>query len=116
MVKHFFPPDVAGLYAAIALVGRLLYFGAWSIVSAMFPVSAGTSEERQAPALLALPLLMVTGMSAVFVLLLAAFPQLVFRSLVRRAFRDSGSRIELAVEHECRGDRDICHQRGANHL
>ena len=81
MVKHFFPPDVAGLYAAIALVGRLLYFGAWSIVSAMFPVSAGTSEERQAPALLALPLLMVTGMSAVFVLLLAAFPQLVFRAL-----------------------------------
>jgi O-antigen/teichoic acid export membrane protein len=81
MVKHFFPPDLAGLYAAIALVGRLLYFGAWSIVSAMFPVSAGTSEERQGPALLALPLLMVTGMSAVFVLFLAAFPQLVFRSL-----------------------------------
>jgi O-antigen/teichoic acid export membrane protein len=81
MVKHFFPPDLAGLYAAIALVGRLLYFGAWSIVSAMFPVSAGTSEERQGPALLALPLLMVTGMSAAFVLFLAAFPQLVFRSL-----------------------------------
>jgi O-antigen/teichoic acid export membrane protein len=81
MVKHFFPPDLAGLYAAIALVGRLLYFGAWSIVSVMFPVSAGTSEERQAPALLALPLLMVTGMSVAFVMFLAAFPQLVFRSL-----------------------------------
>ena len=81
MVKHYFPPDLAGVYAAIALVGRLLYFGAWSIVSAMFPVSAGTSEERQGPALLALPLLMVTGMSIVFVLLLAAFPQLVFRAL-----------------------------------
>ena len=38
------------LYAAIALVGRLLYFGAWSVVSAMFPVSAETSEERQTPA------------------------------------------------------------------
>jgi O-antigen/teichoic acid export membrane protein len=81
MVKHYFPPDLAGLYAAIALVGRLLYFGAWSIVSAMFPVSAGSNEERQAPALLAVPLLMVTGMSAAFVLFLAAFPQLVFRSL-----------------------------------
>ena len=81
MVKHFFPPDLAGLYAAVALVGRLLYFGAWSIVSAMFPVSAGTSEERQTPAMLALPLLMVTGMSAAFVMLLAAFPHLVFRAL-----------------------------------
>jgi O-antigen/teichoic acid export membrane protein len=91
MVKHFFPPDLAGLYAAIALVGRLLYFGAWSIVSAMFPVSAETSEERQAPALLALPLLMVTAMSAAFVLLLAVFPHLVFRSLF-------GAHFSSAVE------------------
>ncbi len=90
MVKHYFPPDLAGLYAAIALVGRLLYFGAWSIVSAMFPVAAGTSEERQAPVLLALPLLMVTGMSAAFVLLLAAFPQLVFRSLFGAHFVTAG--------------------------
>jgi O-antigen/teichoic acid export membrane protein len=89
MVKHFFPPDMAGLYAAIALVGRLLYFGAWSIVSVMFPVSAGTSEERQTPALLALPLLMVTGMSAAFVLFLAAFPQLVFRTLFGAHFSTS---------------------------
>lgn len=89
MVKHFFPPDLAGLYAAIALVGRLLYFGAWSIVSVMFPVSAGTSEERQTPALLALPLLMVTGMSAAFVLFLGAFPQLVFRSLFGAHFSAS---------------------------
>ena len=86
MVKHFFPPDLAGLYAAIALVGRLLYFGAWSVVSAMFPVSAGTNEERQTPALLALPLLMVTAMSQLFVLLLAAFPQLVFRRCSGRTF------------------------------
>ena len=35
--------------------------------------------------LLALPLLMVTAMSVVFVLLLAAFPRLVFQSLVRSA-------------------------------
>lgn len=81
MVKHFFPPDLAGLYAAIALVGRLLYFGAWSIVSAMFPVSAESSGERQGPALLAIPLLLVAAMSAIFVLLLAAFPETVFRSL-----------------------------------
>lgn len=81
MVKHFFPPDQAGLYAAIALVGRLLYFGAWSIVSAMFPVSAEAKEERQGRGLLAIPLIMVTLMSVIFVLALAAFPHLVFRSL-----------------------------------
>ena len=93
MVKHFFPPDLAGLYAAIALVGRLLYFGAWSIVSAMFPVSA-ESKRRTARlrSLLALPLLMVTAMSVVFVLLLAAFPHLVFRSLFGAHFSHRQSR------------------------
>ncbi len=81
MVKHFFRPDVAGLYAAIALVGRLLYFGAWSVVSAMFPVSAENKENNSSGSLLAIPLLLVTGMSTVFVLVLATFPTLVFQSL-----------------------------------
>lgn len=97
MVKHFFPPDIAGLYAAIALVGRLLYFGAWSIVSAMFPVSAEAGEGREGPALLALPLLMVTAMSAVFVLLLAAFPQLVFRSLFGAHFTTAVQGLNLLL-------------------
>ena len=56
MVKHYFRPDIAGLYAAIALVGRLLYFAAWSVVSAMFPVSAEGTAEKSGRALLALPL------------------------------------------------------------
>src|SRR5260370_42591113 len=40
LVKHFFTREIAGLYAAVALVGRLLYFASWSAVSATFPVSA----------------------------------------------------------------------------
>jgi O-antigen/teichoic acid export membrane protein len=81
MVKHFFPPAEAGLYAAIALVGRLLYFASWSVVSAMFPVSAESTEQKPSASLLAIPLLLVTAMSAVFVLLLATFPKLVFQAL-----------------------------------
>ena len=90
MVKHFFRPDIAGLYAAIALVGRLLYFGAWSVVSAMFPVSAENGKEEASGSLLAIPLLLVTGMSVVFVLVLAAFPTLVFQFLF-------GSHFPMAV-------------------
>jgi O-antigen/teichoic acid export membrane protein len=97
MVKHFFRPDVAGLYAAIALVGRLLYFGAWSIVSAMFPVSAESREEGSERGLLALPLLMVTGMSVVFVLLLAAFPEVVFRSLFGAHFSTAVGGLNLLL-------------------
>ncbi len=87
MVKHFFRPEDAGLYAAIALVGRLLYFASWSVVSAMFPVSAENKTENASGSLLAIPLLLVTGMSVVFVLLLAAFPGLVFQSLFGAHFQ-----------------------------
>lgn len=79
MVKHFFPSDLAGLYAAIALVGRLLYFASWSIVSAMFPVSA--ESQGRSDSLLALPLIMVVAISVIFVLILAAFPSVVFQAL-----------------------------------
>jgi O-antigen/teichoic acid export membrane protein len=97
MVKHFFRPEVAGLYAAIALVGRLLYFGAWSIVSAMFPVSAESKEEGGGRPLLALPLLMVTALSVVFVLLLAAFPEVVFRSLFGTHFPTAVTGLNLLL-------------------
>ena len=83
MVKHFFRPADAGLYAAIALVGRLLYFGAWSIVSAMFPVSAEREGQEPSRSMLAIPLLLVTGMSVAFVLILATFPALHLSGAVR---------------------------------
>ncbi len=90
MVKHFFQPSEAGLYAAIALVGRLLYFACWSVVSAMFPVSAEKKEEQASSSLLPIPLFLVTAMSVVFVLLLAAFPRLVFQSLFGAHFHVVG--------------------------
>jgi O-antigen/teichoic acid export membrane protein len=97
MVKHFFPPSEAGLYAAIALVGRLLYFGAWSIVSAMFPVSAESKTDKPTTSLLAFPLLMVTAMSVVFVLILASFPTLVFQSLFGSHFRSAVGGLNLLL-------------------
>ena len=37
LAKHFFEPKEAGLYAAIALIGRVVYFGTWTIVTLLFP-------------------------------------------------------------------------------
>jgi O-antigen/teichoic acid export membrane protein len=60
LVKHFFPAEQAGLYAAVALVGRLVNMCAWAVVSTMFPVSAGTrSEEHESRTLLITSLFLV---------------------------------------------------------
>ena len=56
LVKHFFPPVEAGMYAAVALVGRLVNMCAWSVVNTMFPVSAGAGgDEHEATRYCSLP-------------------------------------------------------------
>lgn len=86
LVKHFFAPREAGLYAAIALAGRVLYFAAWSVVSAMFPVTAGTHKRDNKLSILAIPLATVLMISALFVTITAIFPHLIMRTLYGEAF------------------------------
>lgn len=40
IVKHFFSPGEAGLYAALALIGRIVFFATWSVVMVLFPIVA----------------------------------------------------------------------------
>ena len=68
LVKHFFPSDQAGIYAAVALVGRVLYFAAWSVVSAMFPVTASVKKEHESPKVVWVPMALVAGISVSFIL------------------------------------------------
>ncbi len=37
LVKHYFENEAAGLYAAIALIGRVVFFATWTIVTLLFP-------------------------------------------------------------------------------
>lgn len=45
LVKHFFPPFEAGLYAALALIGRIVYFGTWTVVTLLFPIVIKLEKE-----------------------------------------------------------------------
>lgn len=96
LVKHFFDSERAGLYAAIALVGRLLYFASWQVVSAMFPVSAaaGANEQRQRH-MLRVPLLIVAAMCLGFILVLAIFPGFVMHLVFGEGFHAADSLLSL---------------------
>ena len=87
LVKHFFAAEAAGLYAAAALVGRVVYMSSWSVVSAMFPISAGirTGKERDRDVLLT-PLLIVILITGGFTLGLWLFPNLVWRAVFGAGF------------------------------
>ncbi|HEX6502599.1 MAG TPA: hypothetical protein VF011_05080 [Terriglobales bacterium] len=75
LVKHFFPAGLAGLYAAIALVGRVVYMLSWSVVSSMFPVSAGNTQERSGRAVLSTALLLVLLVSSLFTMAVWLAPE-----------------------------------------
>jgi O-antigen/teichoic acid export membrane protein len=82
LVKHFFPSDPAGVYAAISQIGRLLYFASWfGVVNAMFPVAAAAStdqnEDNRKAYGIGLPLLLVLGLSVIFIVVAALFPHLI---------------------------------------
>ena len=78
LVKHFFAADPAGIYAAISQIGRLLYFASWfGVVNAMFPVAAAAAPEQKKAHGIGLPLLLVLGLSLVFIAVAALFPHLI---------------------------------------
>jgi O-antigen/teichoic acid export membrane protein len=75
LVKHFFPPTEAGLYAAVALVGRVIFAFCSAVVNSMFPIVAGTREtERKGHGVLATSLLLVAAIGSVLALGLRVAP------------------------------------------
>ncbi|HEY3930368.1 MAG TPA: hypothetical protein VGL89_18490 [Candidatus Koribacter sp.] len=92
MVNHFFKADVAGLYAAFALIGRVLYIASWQVVSAMFPIAAAANpDEKESWTVLAVPLAMVTGISLCFIALVGFFPDSVLHVLFGAKFQIAGA-------------------------
>ncbi len=45
IVKHYYSPEEAGQYAALALIGRIIYFGTWTVVTIMFPTVIKLKKE-----------------------------------------------------------------------
>jgi len=88
LVKHFFPPVEAGLYAAVALVGRLVNMCAWSVVNTMFPVSAGAdADEREGTRVLFSSLLLVLGILTLLILGLWMVPGFLWKTLFGSQFQ-----------------------------
>lgn len=47
IAKRYLDPDQAGVYAAIALVGRAVFFLSWSVATTLFPAATQQAERGQ---------------------------------------------------------------------
>ncbi len=91
LVNHFFPGSKAGLYAAVAMVGRVIFTMSSAVVNTTFPLVAGTNEEeRRDLRVIATSLMLVLGSGAGMALALCFAPAWIWTSLFGAGFRMAG--------------------------
>lgn len=87
LVKHFFLPAEAGLYAAVAMVGRVVFAFSSAVVNSMFPLVAGTHEsERKDLKVIATSLLLVFSIGSGIALALILTPASIWASFFGSGF------------------------------
>jgi len=92
LVKHFFSAELAGIYAAVAMVGRVVFAFSSSVVNSTFPLVAGTDhEERKDLRVIATSLLLVIGIGSALALCLLFAPAGLWTMLFGSGFRIAGS-------------------------
>ena len=87
IVKHFYEAAPAGHYAALALIGRIVFFATWSVVTVLFPIVAQRQQRGERHHhLLALALGLVATVSALIVGATLLFPELIIGVLFGAAY------------------------------
>jgi O-antigen/teichoic acid export membrane protein len=92
LVKHFFPAGIAGIYAAIAMIGRVIFSFSSAVVNTTFPLVAGTrEEERKDLRVIATSLLLVLAGGTALALGLLIAPAWIWTSLFGPGFAIAGA-------------------------
>ncbi|HXS74947.1 MAG TPA: oligosaccharide flippase family protein [Terracidiphilus sp.] len=91
LVNHFFLAREAGYYAAVAMVGRVIFSFSQAVVNSTFPLVAGTSnEERRDLRVIATALLLVLGVGAAISVALCIAPAELWTHLFGADFAIAG--------------------------
>jgi O-antigen/teichoic acid export membrane protein len=85
LAKYFLPNAQAGIYSAMSLLGKILYFGTISISVVMFPRIAALHAQGRSPhKVVNLSLALVVGAGMFVVAVYFAVPDIVIRLLLRK--------------------------------
>jgi O-antigen/teichoic acid export membrane protein len=91
LVNHFFPSREAGIYAAVAMVGRVIFTFSQAVVNSTFPLVAGTrEEERRDLSVIATSLIMVLVTGSAIVLFIFVAPAEIWTRLFGSGFEIVG--------------------------
>lgn len=87
LVKHYFENEEAGLYAALALIGRVVFFATWTIVTLLFPkVIQKEKKGEKHTHLFWGSLLIVAGIGIAIILACLFFDEMIINILFGSAY------------------------------
>jgi O-antigen/teichoic acid export membrane protein len=84
MVNALFDHQTAGIYAAIALIGRAVFYGSWAVSAAVFPMVA--ARQGSTLSLLNWALVSVAGVGLSITALCALMPKVIIGMLFGKAY------------------------------
>ena len=89
LAKMIFPADVAGKYAVLSMIGKMIFFGTYAISKAMFPISVQRNEEKKnSNDLLKKSGLLVFGAVVFALIVIGLFPKLIISILFGSQYID----------------------------
>jgi len=89
LVKHYFPSHDAGLYASLALIGRIVYFIAWMFVMLLLPEVVQLKKEGKDPSkILFKYILYIAAIAITIIVGCALFPNLAITLLFGEQYLD----------------------------
>ena len=87
LVKHYFEPGEAGLYASLALIGRVVYFVAWMFVMILLPTVVHLRKQGKNTTAVFLRYISYVGALAVSIVALTFFyPQFIVSAMFGEAY------------------------------
>ena len=97
LAKRFFEAELAGKYAVLTIIGRIIYLGVFSISKAMFPITSEKYEMNSNTKILFVKsLVVVVTLCAIGVMLYALFPKLIIFILFGSLYTDVSNLLVYA--------------------
>jgi O-antigen/teichoic acid export membrane protein len=94
LVKHFFSPYDAGIYASLSTLGKIIFYGAAPIASVMFPmISKRHSKGLGYRKIFTLSLLLTAAIAGSVVFIYWLFPQLMVKLLYGSEFLSAAANL-----------------------
>jgi O-antigen/teichoic acid export membrane protein len=87
LVKHFLIPLEAGIYSAVSILGKVIFYAGSSITAVVYPVIAErTAKKLSSDKIIRIALISVICISVMVTIIYAIFPQLVTNLLFGHSF------------------------------